>query len=85
LLLCSDGLSDNLSTDEIIRIIRHGDLTDAVMRLVEETRRRMTADNQPDDHPSKPDDLTIVAFRRLPGNTTAPTETETISVDDSEQ
>ncbi|MCA9062085.1 MAG: serine/threonine-protein phosphatase [Planctomycetaceae bacterium] len=66
LLLCSDGLSDNLSTEEIIQVIRHGDLTDAVRQLVAETTRRMIRTPDASDTPSKPDDLTIVAYRRLP-------------------
>ncbi len=64
LLMCSDGLSDNLTTDEIVSIIRHGDLQAAVARLVEMATDRMLAVDLRPDHPSKPDDLTIVAYRR---------------------
>ncbi len=63
LLLCSDGLSDNLSTDEIVATIRCGDLLTGVQRLVELATQRMQASPISADHPSKPDDLTIVAFR----------------------
>jgi serine/threonine protein phosphatase PrpC len=66
LLLCSDGLSDNLSTDEIIETIRCGDLLNAVNRLVEIAAERMSDRGRDSGHPSKPDDLTIVAFRRHP-------------------
>lgn len=64
LLLCSDGLSDNLSTDEIIEIIRCGDLVAAVQKLVDVATVRMQAPSSQTSHPSKPDDLTIVAYRR---------------------
>lgn len=66
LLLCSDGLSDNLSTDEIIAIIRKGDLTTAVANLVKLATERMLVPalaTEPET-PSKPDDLSIIAFRR---------------------
>ncbi|TWU28247.1 PP2C family protein-serine/threonine phosphatase [Bythopirellula polymerisocia] len=63
LILTSDGLLDNLLTDEIIERCRKGPLPKAVERLVADARQRMEA-GPTDDHPSKPDDLTIVAFRR---------------------
>lgn len=66
LLLCSDGLSDNLSTDEIIAIIRSGDLKTSVQQLVDVATARMLAIAGATDHPSKPDDLTIVVFRQTP-------------------
>ncbi len=61
LLLASDGLADNLSLDEIVEIIRRGPLLDAVARLVERASARMAG--SPDGQPSKPDDLTVVAWR----------------------
>lgn len=66
LLLCSDGLSDNLTTEEIIANVRSGDLVEAVQNLVDIATRRMVNREPVQNHPSKPDDLTIVAFRRLP-------------------
>jgi len=63
LLLTSDGLLDNLLTEEIVERIRKGPLEKAVKQLVEEAWTRM--ERGPNDrHPSKPDDLTLVAFRR---------------------
>ncbi len=61
LLLASDGLSDNLHTDEIVALLRSGPLDAASARLAELARARMHAPDGKD--PSKPDDLTFVAFR----------------------
>jgi PPM family protein phosphatase len=61
LLLASDGLFDNLLPDEIIDTIRSGPLGSAVGTLVSAVRKRM--DSQSGDAPSKPDDLTVIAFR----------------------
>jgi serine/threonine protein phosphatase PrpC len=61
-LLATDGLMDNLFADEIIDIIRAGPLPTAADRLVSEARARMT--RAAGDGPSKPDDLTVVLYRR---------------------
>jgi serine/threonine protein phosphatase PrpC len=61
-LLGSDGLFDNLLFDEIIEGIRKGDLQQGVAALARASQQHMT---EPDaDHPAKPDDLTIVSYRR---------------------
>lgn len=60
-LLASDGLFDNLHVDEIVARIRKGPLNSAVQRLATDAHKRMT-DPVP-GQPSKPDDLTILAFR----------------------
>lgn len=61
LLLASDGLLDNLLPGEIVELVRSGPLQQAVAALVAEAQRRMA------DHggamPSKPDDLTVIAYR----------------------
>jgi serine/threonine protein phosphatase PrpC len=62
LLVASDGLSDNLRTEEIVALLRSGPLDVACDRLAEVARARMHAPG--DGEPSKPDDLTFVAFRR---------------------
>ncbi|SFI92644.1 PP2C family protein-serine/threonine phosphatase [Planctomicrobium piriforme] len=60
-LLASDGLFDNLMQHEIIECIRKGKLAESVKELAQMARDRMIL---PDiDCPSKPDDLTILAFR----------------------
>lgn len=61
-LLTSDGVLDNLYVDEIVELIRVGPLDRAADRLVEETRKRMLSEKS--SGPSKPDDLTIVLYRR---------------------
>jgi serine/threonine protein phosphatase PrpC len=64
-LLASDGLFDNLYIDEIVDSIRMGPLREAADRLVERVRERMRGDGA-SDLPCKPDDLTIVLYRRRP-------------------
>ena len=61
LLLASDGLFDNLQTDEIVQRIRKGPLKRVMHTLIEDCRRRMNSPKE--GQPSKPDDLTFVAFR----------------------
>jgi len=61
-LLTSDGVLDNLYVDEIVEIIRRGPLGKAADRLVEATRARM--EKQKGSDPSKPDDITVVLYRR---------------------
>lgn len=61
-LLTSDGVLDNLYLDEIVEIIRMGPLPRAADRLVEATRARM--EKRKGSNPSKPDDITIVLYRR---------------------
>lgn len=61
LLLASDGLSDNLHTDEIVSLMRKGPLRKVTRQLASSTLARMT--DAGDDEPSKPDDLTFLLFR----------------------
>ncbi len=62
LLLGSDGLFDNLHVAEVVEIIRKGQLASAAGNLAEACRRRM---QEPEaDHPSHPDDLTFLIYRR---------------------
>jgi serine/threonine protein phosphatase PrpC len=61
LVIASDGLVDNLLPSEIVEFVRSGPLDEAVGDLVAEARRRMTEKNG--DAPSKPDDLTVIAYR----------------------
>lgn len=60
-LLASDGLFDNLLQGEIIAGIRKGKLADCVKSLAELARSRMVFPGL--DSPSKPDDLSILAYR----------------------
>ncbi len=61
LVLASDGLFDNLLPSEIVELVRSGPLDQAVNDLAEEAQRRMTS--QLGAAPSKPDDLTVIAYR----------------------
>ncbi len=61
LVLASDGLVDNLLPEEVVEYMRSGPLDEALDALVTEARRRMTATDGAG--PSKPDDLTVVAYR----------------------
>ena len=60
-LLASDGLMDNLYTDEIVEVVRKGPLAAAADELVRRAVERMAQDDGA--NPSKPDDLTVILFR----------------------
>jgi serine/threonine protein phosphatase PrpC len=62
LLLASDGLLDNLLPQEIVEFIRSGPLDRGVAAMVAEVQQRMAGHNGAG--PSKPDDLTVIAYRR---------------------
>lgn len=59
LLVASDGLFDNIHQNEIIEIIRKGELDDCSDRLASVAGERMEAGVAP----FKPDDLTFILFR----------------------
>lgn len=61
LILASDGLLDNLLPSEVVDIVRSGPLDEAVAYLVSEAQRRMATSGG--NAPSKPDDLTVIAYR----------------------
>lgn len=61
-VLASDGLFDNFHAWEIVEYIRRGPLLAGTRALAEQCRKRMTEPRE--NRPSKPDDLTIIAFRR---------------------
>lgn len=62
LVVASDGLADNLTTDEIVELVRKGPLLRAAERLAEAAGRRMRTPG--DGGPCKPDDLTFLLVRR---------------------
>jgi PPM family protein phosphatase len=62
LLLASDGLFDNLHTEEIIEIVRKGPLEKLARELAAACQLRM--ETHLEGQPSKPDDLTFIAYRR---------------------
>ena len=61
-LLASDGLTDNVHMHEITEIIRKGPLSEAITLMTGLARRRMTVETM--HQPSKPDDLSVVLFRK---------------------
>jgi serine/threonine protein phosphatase PrpC len=62
ILLASDGLMDNVHLDEIIEFVRKGPLSEAVLSVVAQAEQRMK--NARDGEPSKPDDLSLILFRK---------------------
>lgn len=70
-VVCSDGLVDNLRLSEIAAIMRCGPLDDGLASLAQSTLARMqgaeAGSAAAEAHPSKPDDLSLIAFRRQPG------------------
>lgn len=61
LLIASDGLFDNLYIDEIVEIVRKGQLDDIAMKLVSECHSRMN--HSTEGLPSHADDLSFILFR----------------------
>lgn len=61
LLVASDGLFDNLHVEEIVDIIRSGPLGETASQLAARARERMLRPEP--DHPTKPDDLSLLLFR----------------------
>lgn len=62
ILLASDGLTDNVHSHEIADLIRKGPLSDSVQSMIGLVRRRMTVETM--HQPSKPDDLSVILFRK---------------------
>lgn len=62
-ILATDGLTDNLSPDRVLEVVRKGALKKSAAELAAECRRRMEGG---EGLPFKPDDLTFVLFRRRP-------------------
>ncbi len=62
ILLASDGLTDNLHVHEITDMIRKGSLANAIESISSLARRRMSVESK--HQPSKPDDLSIILYRK---------------------
>lgn len=61
-VLASDGLTDNVHLDEIVERVRKGPLDAAADAVIALAGERMTNDS--DGEPSKPDDLSLIVFRK---------------------
>lgn len=64
LVVASDGLYDNLRTEEIVEICRKGRLSESGRKLRETCHARMSEPKE--GEPSKPDDLSFILYRRRP-------------------
>ena len=62
IIVASDGLMDNVHVEEIVECVRKGPLTDAVASAVDLAGQRMHTVR--DGQPSKPDDLSLILFRK---------------------
>lgn len=63
IVVASDGLTDNLYLDEIVESVRKGPLAEAMSTLINATEKRMRREQS--GQPSKPDDLSIIVFRKI--------------------
>ena len=63
LVLASDGLSDNMTVSDIIETLRRGKLPVRSQQLISKAREQMQLED-PQSAPCKPDDLTVIVFRR---------------------
>ena len=61
-LLATDGLLDNVRAEEIVETTRCGPLAEAARSLAQHGLQRMLEPSE--GHPSKPDDLTYLLYRR---------------------
>ena len=61
-LVASDGLMDNVHVEEIVEQVRVGPLDKAADNVIELARRRMAGHCS--EQPSKPDDLSLILFRK---------------------
>ena len=61
-LVASDGLMDNVHVEEIVERVRAGPLEAAADGVIQLARQRMA--DQGSEQPSKPDDLSLILFRK---------------------
>jgi serine/threonine protein phosphatase PrpC len=64
-VVASDGLTDNVHVEEIVELVRKGPLEQAADALLKKTIKRMS--DEIAGQPSKPDDLSLIVFRKPPG------------------
>ncbi len=61
-IVASDGLTDNVHVDEIVELVRKGSLEKAADGIIAKAEQRMA--NTANGQPSKPDDLSLIVFRK---------------------
>lgn len=62
IVVASDGVTDNLHLDELIEMTRKGAIDEAVDAVVAAVERRMSTVGP--GEPSKPDDMSLIIFRK---------------------
>ena len=62
IMIASDGLMDNVHVEEIIDCIRIGSIDAAASAVIALARRRMAGTSS--EQPSKPDDLSLILYRK---------------------
>ena len=72
MILCSDGLSDNVSTEELATLLKTGPLHSACKEAIQLAHTRMEEADDMLNIPGKPDDLTIIAYRNATGTDNSP-------------
>jgi serine/threonine protein phosphatase PrpC len=70
IMLASDGVMDNVHVNEIVERIRKGPLGEAADKVVALARHRMAGLSAA--QPSKPDDLSLILFRKAAAKPSAP-------------
>ncbi len=61
-LVASDGVTDNIHVHEIVEMIRKGTMSAAIETVSNLAKRRMVVESK--HQPSKPDDLSVILFRK---------------------
>jgi serine/threonine protein phosphatase PrpC len=61
-ILASDGVTDNIHIDELVDMVRKGPLEDAADAVIDKARQRMATERR--GQPSKPDDLSLIVYRK---------------------
>lgn len=61
-VVASDGVTDNVHIDELVELARKGSLDAAADSVIDEVSQRMAVERQ--GMPSKPDDLSLILFRK---------------------
>jgi serine/threonine protein phosphatase PrpC len=64
-VVASDGLTDNVHVEEIVELVRKGPPEQAADALLKKTLKRTS--DEIAGQPSKPDDLSLIVFRKPPG------------------
>ncbi len=62
IVLASDGVTDNVHIDELVEMVRKGPLDKSADSVIAKAVQRMTTERP--GQPSKPDDLSLIVFRK---------------------